>query len=105
MQEMSEREHAERSALALSTLGQSLISATIPREVASLIAEVADGLFGWDASAFYLFSEERDEIQPVRYADTVGGRKAEVPPPKGLGRPNRISRRIIEHGAELILRE
>jgi len=102
---MSEREHAERSALALSTLGQSLISATIPREVASLIAEVADGLFGWDASAFYLFSEERDEIQPVRYADTVGGRKAEVPPPKGLGRPNRISRRIIEHGAELILRE
>lgn len=105
LQDITERKHAELSALALSKLGQSLISATTPREVAALIGDTADALFGWDACAFYLYSAERDEIQPVRYIDTVEGRRIEVPPPDDLHQPGRINRRVIEHGAELTLRD
>ncbi len=105
LQDITERKHAELSALALSKLGQNLISATTAREVATLIGEAADQLFGWDACAFYLYSEERDEIEPVRYMDTVDGRRIEVPPPDSLHQPGRINRRVIKQGAELTLRD
>ena len=105
LQDVTERKHAERSALALSQLGQSLISATTAREVAQGLTQVADGLFGWDACAFYLYLSEKNQIQPVLYMDTIDGRRIEVAPPETLDKPGRINRRIIEHGAELTLRD
>ena len=97
LEDITERKQAELSALALSKLGQSLISATTINE--------ADGLFGWDACSFYIYSPETDQVHPVIYMDTVDGRRVEVPPPARDGTPSPVSRRIIEQGAELILKE
>jgi PAS domain S-box-containing protein len=105
LQDITERKQAELSALALSRLGQSLVTAATAREVATLVEDAADQVFDWDASAFYLYLEERDEIQPVRYTDTIDGSRREVPPPAGRDRPGLINRRIISHGAELTLRD
>ncbi len=105
LQDVTERKHAELSALALSRLGQNLIGATTTQEVAKMLSDAADGLFTWDACSFYLYSAERDEIQPVRYLDTIDGKRVEVPPPDALDKPGLINRRIIDHGAELTLRE
>ena len=56
LEDITERKQAELSALALSKLGQGLISATSLNEAARLFVQVADELFGWDACAFYLYS-------------------------------------------------
>jgi PAS domain S-box-containing protein len=105
LEDITERKQAELSALALSKLGQSLISATTINEAARLLLQAADGPFGWDACSFYIYSPETDQVHPVIYMDTVDGRRVEVPPPARDGTPSPVSRRIIEQGAELILKE
>ena len=81
LEDITERKQAELSALALSKLGQSLVSATTLDEAARVLVQVADELFGWDACAFYLYSPETDLVHPVLYMDTIDGRRVEVPPP------------------------
>jgi hypothetical protein len=56
LEDITERKQAELSALALSKLGQSFISATTINEAARLLLQAADGLFGWDALLLYLFT-------------------------------------------------
>ncbi|MGD0260645.1 MAG: PAS domain S-box protein [Verrucomicrobiota bacterium] len=103
--DITERKRAELSALAMSKLGQSLILATTQNEAARLLLQVADELFGWDACAFYLYSPETDLAQPVLYMDIIDGRRVEVPPPTLPGKPSPVDCRVIEKGAELILKE
>jgi PAS domain S-box-containing protein len=105
LEDITERKQAELSALALSKLGQGLISATTMNEAARLLLQAADGLYGWDACAFYLYSPETDLVHPVIYMDSIDGRRVEVPPPALDGTPSPINRRIIEKGAELTLKE
>jgi PAS domain S-box-containing protein len=103
--DITERKHAQLSALALSELGQSLVSATTQDEAVRVLSQVADELFGWDACGFYLYSPETDLIHPVLYMDIINGRRIEVPPPAQDGQPSPANRRIIEKGAELMLKE
>jgi PAS domain S-box-containing protein len=105
LEDITERKQAELSALALSKLGQSLISATTINEAARLLLHAADGLFGWDACAFYMYSPETDLVHPVIYMDAIDGRRVEVPPPARDGTPSPVNRRVIEQGAELTLKE
>jgi PAS domain S-box-containing protein len=105
LQDITERKQAEISALAMSKLGQGLVSATTLDEAAQLFVQVADELFGWDACAFYLYSPETDSVNPVLYMDTLAGRRVAVAPPALGGKPGPCNRRIIEQGAELTLKE
>jgi PAS domain S-box-containing protein len=105
LEDITERKQAELSALAMSKLGQSLISATTLDEAARLLVQVANELFGWDACAFYLYSPETDLVHPVLYMDTIDGQRVEVAPPTLDGKPSPCNRRIIENGADLTLKE
>jgi PAS domain S-box-containing protein len=105
LQDITERKQAELSALAMSKFGQSLVSATTLDEAARVLLQAADELFGWDGCSFYLYSPETDLVRPVLYMDTIDGKRVEVPVPTQDGKPSPCNRRVIEQGAELILKE
>ena len=71
-----------------------------------IIRAVADDLFHWDAFTLDLYSAEEERVYPILNVDTDReGRRFEIPV-TGQGRePSRMARRIVTHGAELILRE
>jgi PAS domain S-box-containing protein len=105
LEDISERKQAELAALALSKLGQGLLSATTLNEAARSLLKVADELLGWDACACYLYSAEKDRAYPVLYMDNIDGRRVEVAPPNLEDKPSAINRRVIEKGAELTLKD
>ncbi len=104
LQDITERKQAEISAVAFSRLGQELFSATTLEAAARIIARVADELFFWDAFSLYLYSPETDTIYPVFESDTINGLRADVTS-KNIRQPSKISRRVLQKGAELILKE
>jgi len=104
LEDITERKQAELSALALSKLGQSLISATTPADAALALFEAANELFKWDACDFHLYSPEQDAVLPVLFMDTVDGRQVEATPPNRDGKPSLLDRQIIEQGAQLTLK-
>jgi PAS domain S-box-containing protein len=104
LQDITERKQAELSAVAFSKLGQELFSANTLEAAALIIAKVADQLFGWDAFVLYLYAPETDEIYPIFQCDTIDGQRTHCTP-KGRAKPTKSTRRVLEHGAELILRQ
>jgi len=103
--DITERRRAETAVAALSKLGQSLASASTPYDAARVIGNIADELFTLDAFSLDLYSTEEDRIETVLNVDTVDGEKREMPPTHGDGTPSPLARKIMLHGAELILRE
>ncbi len=103
--DITERKRVEHRDAALSKLGQSLSSATSAGEAARIIQAVADDLFRIDAFTLSLYNAEEDVISPLLDLDTdVTGHRHEIPGVRPR-KPTGLSRRIIEKGAELILRE
>jgi PAS domain S-box-containing protein len=104
--DITERKRIEHRDAALSKLGQNLSSASTPAEAASIIKAVANELFKWDAFTLDLYSAEQDRIDPVLNVDTDrAGQRFDIVP-SGLGQePTKMARRIIQQGAELILRQ
>jgi PAS domain S-box-containing protein len=103
--DITERRRAETSVTALSKLGQSLASATTPLEAARVIGRIADDLFRWDAFTLDLYHAEEKQMQAVLNVDTVGGERQDVSSTIADGTPSAVALRVIEQGAELILRE
>ena len=104
--DVTERKRIEHRDAALSTLGQSLSSATSPAEAARIIRSVADDLFHWDAFTLDLYSAELGRISPILNVDTNrDGQRFEIPAQGQLREPSGMAQRIIAQGAELILRE
>ncbi len=101
----TECRQTEISAAAFSKLGQELFSATTLEAAARIIAKIADELFGWDAFGLHLYAPETDETYPVFESDTINGRRMDVTTPKVKKRPSKTSRRVLQKGAELILKE
>ncbi len=104
LQDITERKQAEISALIFSRLGQQLFSATTLETAAEIIAKAADELFGWDACNLYLYVAETDEIYPVFESDLVDGER-KLLTPQGRQKPSQTTRRVLQHGAELILKD
>lgn len=100
-----ERRLAECCLASLSKLGQSLAVASTPLDSARVIGNIADELFGWDVFSLNLYSAEHNTMRTVLNVDTVGGRKRDVGATYAETPPSNIARRIIERGAELILRD
>jgi PAS domain S-box-containing protein len=103
--DITERKRAENYMAALSKLGQSLSSASTPLEAARIISTMAEDLFSLDAFTLDLYSADTGQIQTVLNVDSIDGQKREVPSTYPDGNPSSIARRIIENGAELILRD
>lgn len=103
--DISEQKRVEACNAAFSVLGQRLSAATDARAAARIIVEVADPLFGWDACSIDLYSLQDDTIQALLVLDTIEGKRTEVPPAYSGTQPTELTRSIIEHGAQLILRK
>ena len=104
--DITEQKRIEHREAAFSKLGQSLSSATSPADAAGIIRAVTDDLFQWDVFTLDLYAAEQDAVYGILNADTDReGRRFDIPL-TGPGRePSGMARRIIERGAELILRE
>ncbi|MDB6067461.1 MAG: multi-sensor hybrid histidine kinase [Pedosphaera sp.] len=103
--DITERKRAEDRSAAFAKLGQRLSSATTAVEAARIIVEVADNLFGWDSCCIDLCSPDRSVVTSIVCMDFVNGWRIDVPLPFLNAAPNAHTRRILEQGAELILRQ
>jgi len=99
-----ERREAMICVSAFSRLGQNLAAASTPVEVARVIGNLADELFAWDAFSLDFYDAENRTIQTVLNVDTIGGERQDVPSTCTDNKPSGIARRVIESGAQLILK-
>jgi PAS domain S-box-containing protein len=98
------RKRAETRFATFSNLGLRLSSATTAGEAAAIIVEVADRLLGWDSCSLDLCSPDQKIFNSVLGRDVINGQRMDVPPTYRHARPSPQLRRILEKGAELILR-
>ena len=105
--DITERKRAELRIAAFASLGQRLNSAKTAREASEIIVQVADGLLGWDACLFDLYSAAENRVSHLLKMDLIDGRRTEyIPRPDRLDRPpSELSRRVIEQGGQLISRD
>jgi PAS domain S-box-containing protein len=98
-----ERRRARLSAAA-AELAHGLSGTSSPLEAARKIVQVADDLFGWDSCNLQLYDSKRDLIQPILAIATFFGERKDVTPFR-VFEPTRKWRRVIENGAELVVRK
>lgn len=103
--DITEGRRAENYNAVLSKLGSQLSSASTAEEAGKVILEAADNLFRWDACTLNLYSPEEDKIFPVLTIDTIQGQKLDISSAAIGKTPTTRSRRVMNQGAELILRE
>jgi PAS domain S-box-containing protein len=104
--DITARKRIEHRDAALSKLGQNLSSATSPIEAARIIRSVADDLFDWDAFTLDLYSAETRRVHPILNADKdAEGQRFDIPLSGQFHELSGMAKRVIEQGAELILRE
>jgi PAS domain S-box-containing protein len=89
----------------LSELGKNIATATTPRDAATMILDTADELFGWDACYINFYSQDDGTVYDVLSMDTIDGKRVHVSPVYEGGRLVGISKRTIEEGPQLILRD
>ena len=95
----------EELSLVLSKLGQELFNASTLESASHIIARVADELWGWDAFSLYLYAPETDAVYPVLECDMIDGHRTNVTSPRLIDKPSKTTRRVLEKGAELTLKE
>ena len=103
--DITERKRAEERQAAFAKLGRSLSAAASASAAARVIADIADEVIGWDACSLHLYLAERDLVSPVINIDTLEGKRVDVPAAVSDQEPSPIMRRVLEEGAQLILRE
>ncbi|MEO7298467.1 MAG: PAS domain S-box protein [Verrucomicrobiota bacterium] len=103
--DISARKKIAQREAALSKLGRNLSVALSPVEAARIIAESTNELFRRDVFALNLYSPEKDEFLPLLNIDTVEGKVTEVSDSVRFTPLGALARRIIQGGAELILKK
>ncbi|MBA4147128.1 MAG: PAS domain S-box protein [Verrucomicrobia bacterium] len=93
----------DQNNVVLQRLGRSLSSANTEQEAARVIMEAATELFSWDACTIDLYQPERDALVPVLVVDTIKDSKTVIINDPGP-RPSPMARRVLQNGAELLLR-
>jgi two-component system cell cycle sensor histidine kinase/response regulator CckA len=104
VRDITERKRAETISEAMLSLETRLGTASTPSEAARIIFDVADQLWKWDAGTLDVYSPGSDSVWSVMYLDVIDGKRCEVPPAEESSKPTARMRRIMEKGAELILR-
>jgi len=101
-----ERVRARQRADLLAGLIHHLTEAPTGKEAARLILQTADKLLGWDACWLYLWHAPVGKFEVVLALDTVEGERREVPANvETLTQPSPMARRVMEEGAQLLLRQ
>ena len=103
--DITRRKRAEIRGAAFSTLGQKLSSVATAMEAAHIIVDVADQLLGWDSCAISLFLPDNKKIDNILAIDVINGRREDIPLSSIGTELSPGLRRVLEKGAELILRE
>jgi two-component system, cell cycle sensor histidine kinase and response regulator CckA len=104
--DISERKRNDHREAVLSNLGQNLSSASCAAEAAQRICAVAEDLFRWDAFTLDLVSPQADRVYALLNLDTrPNGERFQAPVDPAGAVPSAMARRIIQNGAELILRQ
>jgi PAS domain S-box-containing protein len=103
--DITERKRAEKKSIAFATLARKLSGALTQVDAGSIIAQTAKDLFGWDACNLDLYDASTDVVTPLLNIDTIDEREVNVTPLIGSSPPTVRSRRVIEGGPELLLRD
>ncbi len=103
--DVTERRRAERRSHVFSDLGLRLSSAQTAAEAARVISGCAGELWHWDACTVDLYSGDSDRVAPLLAVDTFADARRDVAPTRAGAPPTPRQRRLLDHGAELILRE
>jgi two-component system sensor kinase FixL len=103
--DITERKKSEKRDHALAGLSYRLSSISTAAEAALLIMDVASELFSWDAGYLHLYSQRNDQLIPVFTADTIQGKRQEVPPTSLTLDPSPLMREVMSRGAKLINRQ
>jgi len=103
--EARQRVRQHRAEAALAKLGWRLNSATSAKGAARIIYGIADELFGCDAFSLSLFDTSGRLLSQVLDIDLINGKPAEIPADHTVSEASPMARRVLESGAELILRQ
>ncbi len=95
---------ANRRASVLAQLGRELSEAATPRAAALATLEAARQLLGWDSSWLHLWNEKSALFEDLASFDLVDGERREIPLPASMRKPTPNTRRVMQEGAQLILR-
>lgn len=102
---MPREQRSRRFGEVLASLGQRLSAAATPREAALIILCAADTLFGWDACAIDLCTEDKQTSYSLVTLDTLDGVRREVPTAYNEIRPDSMFSKTLREGACIILRD
>ncbi len=103
--DITDRKRAEIRGAAFSTLGERLSSAATAHAAAVVLAEVADKLIGWDACNLLLCAPDLKSFSTIYNMDLIDGGRQSITPSSVNETPSPRMRQVLEHGAQLILRE
>jgi hypothetical protein len=102
--DITRSERTEVTKAVFLSLAAKLSSVQTPVEAARAIYASADQLWKWDAATLDLYTEDKDTMDSVLLCDVVDGQRREVASPQPMGPPTARLRRVMQQGAELILR-
>lgn len=102
--DITAQKRAEAVRSALFTVGRRLSEVQTLSDAARVILNTAAELFPWEAAYLDLYDASQDKLTTLLALDTLQGQRRELPPAPGSRSPSPISRRVIEHGPQLIVR-
>jgi PAS domain S-box-containing protein len=103
--DITARKQAERAREALHELAQELGSDCTPLAAARHVFAAADQLWQWDAGSLAVLRPGGELMETVVDLDVFAGERRELPPTDSVPKaPTPRLRRIMAHGAELMLR-
>jgi PAS domain S-box-containing protein len=105
LEDITERKQAESRISAILKLLRHLCSAASPKEVAVILGNITNELFGWEAFTLDLYSSESDTIQTRLKLDATNSQQPDLEFIKVDKKPDPLTRRVMELGAALILAE
>ncbi|MBL9193233.1 MAG: PAS domain S-box protein [Opitutaceae bacterium] len=102
-EDIADRKRLESFREVLLTLGRQLNGTTDATSASRALLDAADRLWQWDAAALDMIQNDRGQVRAVISVDTIDGLRQNVPAVANELTPR--TRRVLQHGAQLTLRE
>jgi PAS domain S-box-containing protein len=105
IQDVTRQHRLEQIHSELRNLGQQLIEAATPAQVAHMVLTSAERLFGWDAGFVELIQADTGLVRAVALIDTIDGKKQDIQLPDYAVPEGSLGQKALNLGAQLILRD
>lgn len=102
IQDITYQRRLEQVQDAFRNLGQNLVEAKTPQDVAKLVLASAETLFGWDAAYVDLYDRDSGICRSVIMIDMIDGKKTEMKLKTYVIDKNSLAYRTLAEGAQLI---